>query len=83
MMFQMLGVRDYLQKMQTVLQFDYWSDWNALIDSTAALAAAPGLPPALPDQLKLIRATASNFSDTLTQHVFNHTGLSAQALLSR
>jgi len=83
LMFQMQGVRDYLRKMPTALQADYASLWNSLVDNTMALAATPGLPTNLHRQLQIIRTTASTFSDTLTQQVFNHTGLSAQSLLSR
>lgn len=82
-MFQLRGIRDSLRKISHLLNADYAAQWTALVDSTVALGSEPGLPPGLAPQLLRLRDHACQFSDTLTQNVFNHLDRSAQALLAR
>ena len=83
LMFQLRGIRDYLRKTAHLLNADYAAPWSTLIDETAALALAPGLSSALAPQLRKLHQYACQFSDTLTQDVFNHLNSSAQALVAR
>lgn len=83
LMFQLRGIRDYLRKLSHLPNVDYAAQWGALVDNTVVLGVHGDVPPDLSRQLLRLREHACQFSDTLTQHVFNHLGRSAQALLAR